>query len=147
MPLSSLTILQLNVCIGTKMVPKRSSKLAPLVSKSFHPWRYIYPFYTIFYPFIKYLFLTQTGTKEQQKAVFIASEAVSGITEMAIRDIILGSRFEHCIVITAAPATIHTSIRTTEGPPADDPNNLRAFVELENRLLRWMGNSVRPKEL
>jgi len=62
---------------------------------------------------------------------------------MAIRDIILGSRFEHCIVITAAPATIHASIRTSEGLPADDPNNLRAFVELENRLLRWMGNAVR----
>lgn len=129
-----------------KWCPSALPSWRPWCQRAFTPGG-TYPFYTIFYLLIKYFFFTQTGTKEQQKAVFIASEAVSGITEMAIRDIILGSRFEHCIVITAAPATIHTSIRTTDGPPADDPNNLRAFVELENRLLRWMGNSVRPKEL
>ncbi|XP_059471742.1 sec1 family domain-containing protein 2-like [Neocloeon triangulifer] len=95
---------------------------------------------------VKELSPLETGTKEQQKAVFLTSEDVGGVTEMAIRDIILGSRFEHCIVITAAPATIHASIKATDSQPVDDPNNLRAFVELENRLLRWMGNAYCPQQ-
>lgn len=89
--------------------------------------------------------MLQSGGKEHRKAVFVVSGAVTGAAEMCVRDIVLGSHFEHCVVVTAAPATVHPApvrIGISEQHCDDDPNNLRAFVELENKLLRWMGNEV-----
>lgn len=60
---------------------------------------------------------------------------VVGTTRDIVRDIITGSKFEHCVLITAASPTVQMFTERRDG------HDMAAFQQLENDILLWMGGN------
>nr|XP_006819040.1 PREDICTED: sec1 family domain-containing protein 2-like [Saccoglossus kowalevskii] len=79
----------------------------------------------------------ESGSASQVKAVFIVSTPLIGRTASIIKDIVSGSNFQYCIVITAATPEVHFYVKNETYDPALES---RLFGEFEEQMLLWMGN-------
>ncbi|GFO32234.1 sec1 family domain-containing protein 2-like [Plakobranchus ocellatus] len=79
----------------------------------------------------------ESGEAGQQKAVFLVSSALTGVTESIIRDIVTGSSFQYVVLFTTISPLLH---------PSDAGGGDRAGEDWEgfweDKLLQWMGNMV-----
>ncbi|KAK3763174.1 hypothetical protein RRG08_035856 [Elysia crispata] len=73
----------------------------------------------------------ESGKEGQQKAVFLVSSALTGVTESIVRDIVTGSSFQYVVLFTTVSPLLH---------PADAGGGDDWEGVWEDRLLHWMGN-------
>ena len=86
---------------------------------------------------VKELSSFEAGAEGQKKAVFIVDGTVVGLRAEKIGEILRGSHFEYCTVITNASPSVHNLARH---PRRDNLPERHTFDELENELLEWMGD-------
>lgn len=73
----------------------------------------------------------ESGQQGQQKAVFLVSSSLTGVTESIVRDIVTGSSFQYVVLFTTVSPLLHPP----EAGGGDDWEGV-----WEDRLLHWMGN-------
>ncbi|KAG0727468.1 Sec1 family domain-containing protein 2 [Chionoecetes opilio] len=78
----------------------------------------------------------EKGGERDVKATFLLSGPVRGTTATTLQHIIQASRFQYCVVITAAHPSVHSYARYG-GREVDDA---ALIAELEQSVLTWMGN-------
>ena len=86
---------------------------------------------------VKELSSFEAGGEGQKKAVFVVDGPAVGLRAEKIGEILRGSHFEHCAVITNASPSVHNLARH---PGRDNLPERHTFDELENNLLEWMGD-------
>ena len=86
---------------------------------------------------VKELSSFEAGGEGQKKAVFVVDGPVVGLRAEKIGEILRGSHFEHCAVITNASPSVNNLARH---PGRDNLPERHTFDELENTLLEWMGD-------
>ena len=86
---------------------------------------------------VKELSSFEAGSEGQKKAVFIVDGPAVGLRAEKIGEILRGSHFEHCAVITNASPAVHNLARH---PDRDNLPERHTFDALENTLLEWMGD-------
>ena len=86
---------------------------------------------------VKELSSFEAGTEGQKKAVFLVDGPVAGLKAEKISEILRGSHFENCAVITNASPSVHNLARH---PGRDNLPERHTFDEIENELLEWMGD-------
>jgi len=77
----------------------------------------------------------ECGADEERKAVFIISGVIDNVIRTILQDILHSSSFQYVLLATSLCPAMHGQIRF--GNPDTDT---RAFHELEDHLLEWMGN-------
>ncbi|XP_007550762.1 sec1 family domain-containing protein 2 isoform X1 [Poecilia formosa] len=74
--------------------------------------------------------------ENEPKAVFVVSTLLKGRTVDIIKDIILLSHFQYCVVFTAVPHSVHLFANNV----STEMEGFPVFEQFEEKLCEWMGN-------